>query len=540
MNNIFDYALNSIFRYGLKNILITIIFGILVFLLSSVIFITNSLKAEYKGISANLPDILVQRYYGGKVHFIDEKMVDEFLLMPSVSSVQPRIWGQYHFERESVYLTLFGVQSYQKHFDKSIDEIATNLDNFDGDFMVASKRVYEFLQKYFRAHDLVLVPFFTPDGDLISLKKGGIFKSESSLLNNDIILLSEENARKILGIPNGQFTDILLEVANKAEVDFLADKIRRYHHDLRVITKSEMLRKYENLYDFKSGWFLALLVWVFAGGGCWLAAAGEDGAEPSKHDPGFREWFFAKNGLDKLRDVQTVYPASVRDNLAHASALSTKDYLLASSQTKTGMLEKPGTDGKGCHHFCSWLWAGTGTEPPTTGGHYYWDRWQVIDTTPANYGAVVAKLKVLACPDSREMINEYCGYWICMSQMGFNQYVAGFKRNDALRLGDLALCWRILKLEEKDGAERFAIDYSRWKNPQDVPPGIAVPEEIHIDLFRNGVVVMAWGKDSGNFRYLRFLRDLDALLRHDGAGPAPAPGALTPDEYRQSVEKYWA
>ena len=61
-------------------------------------------------------------------------------------------------------------------------------------------------------------------------------------------------------MPNGQFSDILLEISNKAEVDFLADKIRRYHHDLRVITKSEMLRKYENLYDFKSGWFLALLL----------------------------------------------------------------------------------------------------------------------------------------------------------------------------------------------------------------------------------------------------------------------------------------
>ena len=244
MNNIFDYALNSIFRYGVKNILITIIFGILVFLISSVIFITNSLKAEYKGISQDLPDILVQRYYGGKSHFIDEKIVDEFLAYPSVSAVQPRIWGQYFFENERVYLTLFGVQSYQKHFDKSIDEIATNLNNSSSDFMVASKKVYEFLQKHFRADDLVLVPFFTPSGDLISLKKSGEFKSKNSLLNNDIILLSEENARKILGVPNGQFSDILLEIANKSEVDFLADKIRRYHQDLRVITKSEMLRKF--------------------------------------------------------------------------------------------------------------------------------------------------------------------------------------------------------------------------------------------------------------------------------------------------------
>ncbi len=191
----------------------------------------------------------------------------------------------------------------------------------------------------------------------------------------------------------------------------------------------------------------AALALVLAGGGCWLAAAGEDGAEPSPRDAGFRKWFFAKNGLDKLERDKTAYPASVRANLARAASLSTKDYLLASSGET---LRKPEMDPKVGHYF---LYDTRVEKRNDGGGFYYWDSWQVIATTPANYGAVVAKLKVLACPDSREMINEYCGYWICMSQMGFNQYVAGFKRNDALRLGDLALCWRSLKLEEKDGAE---------------------------------------------------------------------------------------
>ena len=51
-----------------------------------------------------------------------------------------------------------------------------------------------------------------------------------------------------------------MRALNKNEVDFLADKIRRYHGDLRVTTKDEMIRKFEGLYDFKSGWFLALLL----------------------------------------------------------------------------------------------------------------------------------------------------------------------------------------------------------------------------------------------------------------------------------------
>ena len=70
MRNIFNYTLASITRYGYKNLTITFIFGVLVWLLSSVLMITNSLNNEYKSISKEFPDILVNKSYGGRSYLI--------------------------------------------------------------------------------------------------------------------------------------------------------------------------------------------------------------------------------------------------------------------------------------------------------------------------------------------------------------------------------------------------------------------------------------------------------------------------------------
>ena len=233
-------------------------------MISCVIFITNSLKTEYTELSKDFPDILVQRYYGGKVHFIDQKLADEFKKFPSVSPVQPRIWGEYYFGNGKIYTTIFGIQSYTRHFTHEIDNIAQDLDEafseegVEENYMITSKNLYEFLSKYTQTYGSV--PFFTPKGEIVNLVKAGEFKSGNSLMDNDIILMSEENAREILGIPNGFYSDIVLEVSNKKEAEFSANKIRQANPDLRVITKEEILKKYEFLYDFKSGWFLALLI----------------------------------------------------------------------------------------------------------------------------------------------------------------------------------------------------------------------------------------------------------------------------------------
>lgn len=279
MNNIFDYAILSLFRYGAKNLLITIIFGILVFLMASVIFITTAIKHEYSEIIAQMPDILVQKNYGGKSYFIDESFIDEIYKFPSVKSAFPRLWGQYYFQKEKIYneiftkdknitlydrffvqddkayFTIFGVLAYQKNFLKELDRV--DFSGKNANFMLLSDRAMEFFQIYKNAFKFV--PFFAKNGELIKLSPH-ILDHKNSLLNSDVIVTSEENARKILGIKDGLFSDICVEVANKKEIELTADKIRAINSDLVVITKDEISKKYEFLYDYKSGFFLMFLM----------------------------------------------------------------------------------------------------------------------------------------------------------------------------------------------------------------------------------------------------------------------------------------
>lgn len=263
MKNLFDYTLSSITRHGLKNIVIISIFGFLVFLLSSVIMITNSLNLEYKTISKEFPDLLVQKNYGGKTYLISDEDVEPFWKMAGISSVEGRVWGQYYFERAQIYVSIFGIESFVDYYQKEIKQIAENLTQpKDEAFMITSQSIVDFFKEDIEIYGGNL-PFFTPNNTMIKVPISGVFKLGSSLENNDLILLDENTAREILGIKNGFYTDFVMRVSNSDEAEFIADKIRLSNSSLKVITKDDMLKAYQILYDYKSGWFLMLLIICF-------------------------------------------------------------------------------------------------------------------------------------------------------------------------------------------------------------------------------------------------------------------------------------
>lgn len=254
MNNIFDYTLASLTRYGFKNILIVAIFGFLVFLISSVIMITNSLKYEYKIIQKELPDIILQKNYGGKSYLISDRDIEFIWNYSGISSVEKRVWGQYHLINEGVYFSVYGVDPYSTIYNKEIQKAAMLYEESLDNSFIASKALIKRLDRYIKTFNAI--PFYTPDRSILSLKLAGVYNFGSSLENNDVILVSVDSARKILGIKDGYYSDILLNISNPHEVDFIADKIMIEEPTIKAITKKEILKEYELLYDFKSGWFL--------------------------------------------------------------------------------------------------------------------------------------------------------------------------------------------------------------------------------------------------------------------------------------------
>jgi ABC-type lipoprotein release transport system permease subunit len=75
-----------------------------------------------------------------------------------------------------------------------------------------------------------------------------------------MMVMPQELAKEILGMGEEEVTDLALNVPNEDEWDNVADKIAAFYYDLRVITKEDIRKSYENLYNYKGGLFLILFL----------------------------------------------------------------------------------------------------------------------------------------------------------------------------------------------------------------------------------------------------------------------------------------
>ena len=257
---LFEYALSAIKRRGAKNIFILVIFFILIFLLSSIFFISNSIKKELSYTVDSLPDITIQKLQAGRQQDISLDVVDKLSQIEGVSEVAPRVWGYYYFKNAGANFAVVGVSRFDTNYKKSIQKVVDKFDKtlFDkNDTMIVGEGVEKILKsnyydKYFN--------FIKPNGDFKKVYVAGTFKNGTLLESNDIILLSNDNAREIFGMSEDKATDITLRVPNPKEVSEIASKIRLMYPNFRVITKNDLRISYNNIFDYKSGIFLALFV----------------------------------------------------------------------------------------------------------------------------------------------------------------------------------------------------------------------------------------------------------------------------------------
>ncbi|HUH42753.1 MAG TPA: FtsX-like permease family protein [Sulfurimonas sp.] len=251
---IIEYAINSLLRQKYKTIFISLVFTVLVFLLSSLFFITNSIKYELEQTLEALPEITVQKIKAGRHYDIDVSVIDEILDIHGVSSAVPRVWGYYYFENAGVNFSLVGIDEYEEQYKKSFVDVASKLD-FTKPSMIVGEGVKRIMDKnYYKEY----FNFIKPDGSLMRVDISATFKAQSELESNDVIVMSKESVREIFDISAQKATDIVVRVANFNEVATVASKIKLLYPDTRVITKDDLKISYQNIFDYKSGIFLAL------------------------------------------------------------------------------------------------------------------------------------------------------------------------------------------------------------------------------------------------------------------------------------------
>ena len=254
-----EYAINAILRQKSKSFFTIFVFTFLIFLLSSVFFITNSLKYELDSTLSSLPQIIVQKIKAGRHYDIDESRVDALLEIDGVEDAISRIWGYYYFSNAGVNFSVVGLDEYENQYKNSFSKIVKKieLEKDSGSFMVVGKGVKKVMNdSYYKEY----FNFIKPNGSLKKVIFAGVFDADTELESNDVIVLSKESAREIFGMDANMATDIVLKVKNPQEIAMIASKIKLIYPDTRVITTDDLKVSYQNIFDYKSGIFLALFV----------------------------------------------------------------------------------------------------------------------------------------------------------------------------------------------------------------------------------------------------------------------------------------
>lgn len=247
--NLLEYALRSLARRWQKQVFLVIIYALVVAFYTSIIFFTSSLKQETQLVLKHIPQLWIQQLAGGRLVPMSESFADSLSNIRGVKRVIPRIWGYNYDAPTGAVFTIIGSDS----LIKGLDMVKTQHHSALKNNMTLVGTGFLELRELEAGETITLLD---NKGEINSFKVVGTFESESDLLTRDLIILSPESAKKVLGLKSSEITDVALEISNPLEVDNIARKIDRRFAGIRVVSSEQLKSTYQALFSWRGGIFI--------------------------------------------------------------------------------------------------------------------------------------------------------------------------------------------------------------------------------------------------------------------------------------------
>jgi len=250
--NILDYALSSLWRRRLKNISVLVVFAWVIFLVASFQLLTQALTETALLALRSAPEITVQKMSAGRQVEIPVNYSRRLTGILGVKEIVPRVWGYYFDEVSGANYTVMGIDPGRMPL---LDRLNLTLEEGGVyDPMSRGKTVVgRSVQRIMEEKGSALLSLFRPDLSQASFEITGVFKPETDILTNDLIVLNIDDARDLFAIPSKMATDFCVYVANQSEIATIAKKIADKLPGSRVLTRSQMNRTYQVVFSWRSG-----------------------------------------------------------------------------------------------------------------------------------------------------------------------------------------------------------------------------------------------------------------------------------------------
>jgi ABC-type lipoprotein release transport system permease subunit len=237
--NIIDFALSSLLRRKVKNLSLLAVYTLIVFVIASLIFFVHALKREAALVLKEAPDMVVQRTVAGRHDLIPAGYAEQIASIRGVGKVVPRLWGYYYHPLFRANYTLTVMD------EKTVEP---------GNILVGTG-----VSRNQRVKSGDLVAFRSADGQPLLLTVLGVFPAASDLVAADMVVMSPQDFQTMFKLPQGMATDLAVTVGNPRELVTVASKIAEMLPDTRPILKSEILRTYDSIFDWRGGMMIVIL-----------------------------------------------------------------------------------------------------------------------------------------------------------------------------------------------------------------------------------------------------------------------------------------
>ena len=197
------------------------------------------LRRESRAVLRDVPELLVQRTVAGRHDLLPESWVGTVAGIRGVAGARGRLWGYYYDPLSRANYTVMVPERFWGE---------------RGQLVVGSGVA--------RAREVApgdKLPLKTADGTYLTLVVREVIPAESELVSADLLLVGEDDFRTLFGVAPGTFTDVAVSVRNAKEVQTVAGKVTRLLPAARPITRSEIVRTYDSIFDWRSGLVVVVL-----------------------------------------------------------------------------------------------------------------------------------------------------------------------------------------------------------------------------------------------------------------------------------------
>jgi ABC-type lipoprotein release transport system permease subunit len=255
--SILAHALSALGRRKARSLALGGGLAFAVALVAAVLFLTESLRAEAERAHAAHSDIVVQKLVGGRPTTIPAAERAKLEDIPSVRSVEPRVWGYIFLPALQGNVTIVSSPRAAPAITVANGVLYSGRDLVHGQHeMIAGVELAHFLGML--PGDELGLPSADPRAH--AMKLVGTFKSSLDLWTSDVILCDEDDARALLGVPEGDATDIAVTLANPAEARVVARTIVERLPGARVIERDLLERVYHLAYGRRAGLVLGAAI----------------------------------------------------------------------------------------------------------------------------------------------------------------------------------------------------------------------------------------------------------------------------------------